>query len=455
MPLLCNRHSAKGLAIGNLPVLRYNAHQVTSIPLNALDRLFLAQEYPGVSLAGHVFIELERPLEKEALLQAIRDIGAARPELGCRIATGWFYPKRVRVSGWPDANTVLQWQAAIFNPVDPDLDRPFRLETEPGFRLTHGPCENGGAVIVLSAHHALMDGVGQLTLLKQILSAYSARLTGKTYFPAAPEPVRLRKLFLKRFGFFGTLKRALLGFSPIKPFREKNASLLETDFGGPSPIRSRLVTLTPEQEKCIKDFGRHRRITRHTVILTALLRACDRWQTENGRKDRHYRVMHPVNARHTLGVHPEQLQNFVGSIESRFDPKEIRSEKFPEIIGRHMGMLKDPDRLLANIFHLTFLATLLPIRWLNRELEKFDLNPKNFYYSLLFTHLASPDWPEIPQNSVRSFWGRGSLTRQPGIGVALATGRGTRLCFYAHSKSFSERGLDRIVSLFTESLGQF
>ncbi len=455
MPLLCNRHSAKGPAIGNLPVLGYNAHQVTPFHLNALDRLFLAQEYPGVSLTGHVFIELERPLEKEALLQAIRDIGAARPELGCRIATGWFHPKRVRVSGWPDAKTVLRWQAAIVDPVDPDLDRPFHLETEPGFRLTHGPCENGGAVLVLSAHHALMDGVGQLTLLKQILSAYSARLMGTTYLPAAPEPVQLRKLFFKRFGFFGTIKRVLLGFSPIKPFREKNASLLETDFGGPSPIRSRLVTLTHEQEKRIKDNGRRWKITRHTVILTALLRACDRWQTANGREDRPYRVMHPVNVRPALGAHPEQLQNFVGSIESRFDPKEVRNEKFPEIIGRHMSLLKDQDRLFENIFHLAFLATLLPVRWLSRELRKFDLGSRNFYYSLLFTHVVSPEWPELPQNSVRSFWGRGSLTRQPGIGVALATGHGTRLCFYAHSKSFSEQGLDRIVSLFSESLDQF
>jgi hypothetical protein len=80
---------------------------------------------------------------------------------------------------------------------------------------------------------------------------------------------------------------------------------------------------------------------------------------------------------------------------------------------------------LESPFNLGLLAAALPPWVFRAALRSFDLDPRSFFFSFLWSNIRVPPGLREPAGAtVERVWVRGSLPRQPGVGlVAVADAR--------------------------------
>jgi hypothetical protein len=296
-----NRRPPRGAEPGPLP----------RSPFSLVDELSCYYDTPAEPNNIHLEVLVPGPVEYRALRQAVAGALAAAPRANGRMAAGhalrcryaWEFPPvpdidPVSRATWSDERELATVRARFLASAPP-------LRTSPPVRLllASGP---GASCVMLNAHHASLDGISSLELLRDIAGRYRALTETATRDPAGD--------------------RAPAGVSPRPPARD--LALAAPPASAPLPVapsgtaaratgrvhaRATLsypaARIAPERQRRERRDGYGLRLlpvpslprpagaTVNDVLVAALIATISRWNAAHRRPHRTIRITVPVNAR--------------------------------------------------------------------------------------------------------------------------------------------------------------
>jgi NRPS condensation-like uncharacterized protein len=152
---------------------------------SVVEELTCCYDRPSEPANVHVEVRLDGSCDQDAFRAAVLAVLAAQPRARARRAAAsswqrssrWEYPPvpdadPVRVASWADESDLARQRAAFLSQ-SPDLDRspPVR------FLLAAGPDSDR---VILNAHHAVLDGLSSLGLLRAVARQYNGLAGGPT-----------------------------------------------------------------------------------------------------------------------------------------------------------------------------------------------------------------------------------------------------------------------------------
>nr|BFE55540.1 hypothetical protein GCM10020063_000660 [Dactylosporangium thailandense] len=166
-----------------------------ALPLTGAERaMWLASQLDPDSPAYHVpiVVRLVGPLDRPALLAAVRDVIGRHPALRSTITVDGGTP--VAVAAPADAVPVDERAVTpdtLAAALSDHARRPFRLAAEPPLRVTLFAAGTGEHHLALTAHHVAMDDASITLLVAELAERYAGHHAGDG--PPAPlRPVRAR-----------------------------------------------------------------------------------------------------------------------------------------------------------------------------------------------------------------------------------------------------------------------
>lgn len=263
------------------------------MPFGVADELSCYYDAPAEPCTVHMEVRVPGRVDEPRLRLAIGAALAAQPRAMVRRApAGWWrrgysweVPRRpdtdpLTVAAWSDEGE-LDTRRARFLSVTPPLDcsPPLRI------LLAAGPGEDR---VILSAHHAALDGLSCLELLRSISRHYCG--AGAEAPAQSPPPVTSPGR-----GGAPAARGGGLGLLP------KPAARIAADHqDGPArDDRSGYgFVLVPGQHvMAIRQAARESRVTVNDLLITALIVAISRWNASHGRAAGRIRITMPVNSR--------------------------------------------------------------------------------------------------------------------------------------------------------------
>jgi NRPS condensation-like uncharacterized protein len=283
-------------------------------PFGVADELSCYYDAPAEPCTVHIEIRVPGRLDRSRLARAVGAALAGQPRAMVRRAAGGWWRRGYswEVPGQPDADplSAATWSdeaelgrlRARFLSVTPPLDSspPLRV------LLASGPGEDR---VILNAHHAALDGLSCLELLRSIAGHYAdapepappAAPAPEAPAPEAPAPetpsaITRLPAALAPPDVSGADPARSVGLSVLP----KPAARVATDRRD-DPERARAgygFALLPGQSVAdIRQAARQLGVTVNDLLIAALIAAIGRWNAEHGRPAGRIRITMPVNAR--------------------------------------------------------------------------------------------------------------------------------------------------------------
>jgi hypothetical protein len=194
-------------------------------------------------------------------------------------------------------------------------------------------------------------------------------------------------------------------------------------------------------------------VTRNDLLVTAALRAADRWRQARKREDRPFRILLPTDLRPTLGLAP-CVQNFVGVVDAEVSAEETRRADLAEVVSARVRLGRDLEEAVETPFNLGALGSLLPPRTFRKGLVEFQEDARTFFFSFLFSHFRAPTPPRRPADvEVERIFGRVAICRPPAFGlVLLADGESLNVAIGWRANLAKEASVEEFRALFVEEV---
>jgi NRPS condensation-like uncharacterized protein len=280
-----------------------------------VDELSCYYDTPAEPCTVHLEVRLLGPVDERALRIAVDAALAAHPRaMARRAAAGWWRPRHrweqplrpdvdaVAVTRWANDEELGQERARFLGSAPP-------LDSSPAVRvlLAMGPGEDH---VILSAHHAALDGVSCLDLLRSISWHYGPGVPASAAQavaelaepnPAMPVPTAVARA---RPGPAGPASaaptpaaagRRLLGVLPRPAARITPVHDQEDDQRDGRPGYGFRLLVLPVP--AVRLGGQEPHPTVNDLLITALAVAIARWNADHGRPDSRIRITMPINAR--------------------------------------------------------------------------------------------------------------------------------------------------------------
>ncbi len=285
-------------------------HPLPRAPFSIADELSCYYDTPAEPCNVHLEVRVPGHLESAALRRAINAALAEQPRALARRAPGgrWQRSYAWEVPGHPDLDPLnattwadeheLAQQRMQFLAASPPLDSspPVRL------LLAAGP---GEARLILNAHHAALDGISCLELLRGIARQYQGAVSSVP--PAAAVPARgddppAPPAALAR-PVPGEPGRPSRGWPPgMLPRSAARIAAEVTSAAIRAPARSDLPgygfrLITREGVPRVPRTGQDPHVTVNDLLISALIVAIGRWNSAHGRATERIRITMPVNSR--------------------------------------------------------------------------------------------------------------------------------------------------------------
>jgi NRPS condensation-like uncharacterized protein len=273
------------------------AEPLPRAPFGIADELSCYYDAPAEPCNVHLEVLVGGSLDEPALRRAIRAALAEQPRALIRRARGGWWQRSYawEVPGDPDLDplSVTTWaderdlgqRRMRFLAAAPPLDSspPVRL------LLAAGP---GGDRLILNAHHAALDGISCLELLRGIArhygapadSATSGSVAGPATEASAAEPGRPAAL---------APARPPARFRRVLP--QPAARIAAEVTSGGDGYGFQLITC--ERVPRLPGTGPGPRVTVNDLLIIALVVAIGRWNAAHGKSPGRIRITMPVNAR--------------------------------------------------------------------------------------------------------------------------------------------------------------
>lgn len=295
------------------------------IPFSVADELSCYFDAPAEPCTVHLEVQVPGRLDEAKLRLAVAAALVAQPRALLRraAATWWRTRREWEQAGCPDSDPVATagWASeeelgrlrASFLSVSPSLDSspPLRI------LLATGPAEER---IILSAHHAALDGISCLELLRAVSRHYGAapEASGLPAPPAAaPAPTGLTTGLVQPALVRPALVQPALVQPALVPASQAGAGLAPSaprlggwlprpatriaadrqgsdESGSPPGYGFRLLRLPVPT---IADQRQRPHPTVNDVLIAALIVTVGRWNSRHGRSPGRIRITMPVNAR--------------------------------------------------------------------------------------------------------------------------------------------------------------
>ncbi|MBI4508342.1 MAG: hypothetical protein HY698_01820 [Deltaproteobacteria bacterium] len=414
-----------GLAVaasGAALLIGLAAPESRALPLNALDRFFVAQDYPGTPMNSHHFVDTRAPIDRAALERALAALMAEVPMLRSFVREAVLGVERfVARKPWISAASLISWSDEPLEARDSAmLDAHIDLARSPPFRVIHAPRVEGGFRLCLTVHHSAVDGEGGLLLLGWLITRYNEAREGRPPSPLAlPPDGRRFRILLGRKGLPWLVRAIRRHVRPFGKVGVVRAHLLDDERPQPTHSRHQMETVSPSSWEALKSAAASLGVTRNDLLVAAALRAADRLRSARGNPDRPYRILLPTNLRKELGM-PATLGNYVGTVKLEVTPDEVRATSLPQVVSTKVREGRSLDESIETPVHLGVISAIMPPKLLRAALRRLDADPHSFFFSFLWSHMRSP--PELPlpvgADTLRILV-RGSLARRPGCGLAV------------------------------------
>jgi arabinofuranan 3-O-arabinosyltransferase len=265
-------------------------------PFAVADELSCYYDAPAEPCNVHIEVRVPGHLNEHALRQATRAALAEQPRaLVRRAKRGWWQRSYAwEVTAEPDVDplSLVAWadednlahQRMRFLSAAPPLDSspPVRL------LLASGPGED---CLILNAHHAALDGISCLELVRGIARHYSH--SGAPATPAAPVPANGARPAT------GPRQRARAGGARAGGLLPRPAARIAAEA---RPAEADQVgygfrLITCERVPRLPHTGNEPHATVNDLLITALILAIGRWNASHGRSPGRIRITMPVNSR--------------------------------------------------------------------------------------------------------------------------------------------------------------
>jgi hypothetical protein len=276
-------------------------------PFSLVDELSCYYDTPAEPNNIHLEVLVPGPVDYQALRQAAAGALAAAPRASGRMADGpalrrryrWEFPPVPEVdpvshATWSDERQLAAVRAGFLAGSPP-------LCTSPPVRLllASGP---GASCVLLNAHHAALDGMSSLELLRDIARRYRALTGAATRDPAGARPLAGAPAWPPGQDQAPSAPPRSVpppGTSARAPGRAHNRAVL----------RYPAARVAPERRHRGRRDGYGLRLlavpvpprpagaTVNDVLVAALIATISRWNAAHGRPRRPIRITVPVNAR--------------------------------------------------------------------------------------------------------------------------------------------------------------
>lgn len=398
--------------------------------MNAIDRLFSASESRALPINSHVILEwdsVEFPLDKSRLDEALVKCRLEFPVLISRVEGNARVPL-----DWDSADFLKNTLTVLSEPLDEEseaqeLARRFELEMSSSFRVL---CYrmNGKWRMAMTVHHSLADGAGQSLLYDRFWKYYSGLEVQATTSEAQTLSSAISRIGLSRFWIFKMIHHHFrpwkkIGFSAavlfdagkcvdlskqLEPVRIKT---LKIHFDAEKWAALKLTKLS--QQSCQKVGPT---FSRNDVLLTSALRSFHQVCENPARLTR---VMLPTDLRGAFQLKP-CLQNWVSSLPCVFTSQELKEGSLLTLVNKRVREGRVLEKAIDLVIIAGVLTRLYSSKALHRVLVNYDLDPRTFHYSFLWSQVRLPeiDWAALKLPDAHA-WIQGSLLRQPGVGIVL------------------------------------
>ena len=437
-------------------------------PFGVADELSCYYDAPAEPCTVHIEIRVPGRLDRSRLARAAGAALAGQPRSMVRRAAGGWWRRGYswEVPGQPDADplSAATWSdeaelgrlRARFLSVTPPLDSspPLRI------LLASGPGEDR---VILNAHHAALDGLSCLELLRSIAGHYAG--APEPAPPAAPAP------------------QAPAPETPSAITRLP-AAVAPPDVSGADPARSvglsvlpkpaaRIATDRRDDPECdgagygfallpgqsvtdIRQAARQLGVTVNDLLIAALIAAIGRWNAGHGRPAGRIRITMPVNARR------DDQDGATGNLSRLTTVTAMASADDPDLgalvasvaeqtraAKDHIGPQVDPvSRALATPW--------CPVA-VKRGLLRLALRtagPLVCDTSLVSNLGIVADPPRFAGLPATDMWFSTSAHMPRGLSVGVVTvGGKLHLCFRYRRALFSDAAADRFAHAYTAALG--
>ena len=273
-------------------------------PFSTVDEACCYFDRPAEPANIHLEMRVPGRLDRRAFTSAATQALAAHERASRRRAASrpwhwrffWEQPTRfdhvpVDFVSCPD-EADLAGQRAAFLARSPDI----RRAPAATFLVASGP---GGDCIILNAHHAVMDGLSWLSLLRDLAARYRAAVPALIAAPADPAPhnlVRSTQDPAAQAAPAGVTAAPDTARTVARALWRPRPARIAADGGGGQGCGVLLLPF-PAVPTPVQAEGGSTRATVNDALITALVVAIGRWNTEHDRAVRPVRITVPFNAR--------------------------------------------------------------------------------------------------------------------------------------------------------------
>lgn len=409
-----------------------------ALPLNALEKFMLAHESEHVNYNSQICVEFDGDFNvgdlKFAIETAIKNIPLLRSKIKVTpLAFKRYYQKETAFS--VDDVTQIHYGILDQQTLDDFCNTKFDLKNGPAFKFLISRIENGKNILIFNVHHTLCDAAGHFHLLEEVfrimegMPVRAGATTDKVF--------RYRDLW-KYMGKQWMLKHFFDNFKPLNKQRQyQMATLIDYPDRPERYVTSRSITLSPEEQKLIRDICRKHEISITEYLTYCCFRAMDTSLKRRGDLKTPIMVYLPKTLRPLLKIR-YSLQNILTTVLIVGKRDEIFGEKFLGKV-KHSITSHKMDKAAKFIFGSLWYCSIMRPSALQKYFKNLDSTSAAITSSLLISAGLVPRSFTFPSKWTNiSVWARGTMLKSPGIGVIFTGVQGAESITFEYLKHLTE-----------------